>query len=107
MKNRPSILPVILLLLAGCNLPVTDGPDAAPQGITPTGGIFLVSVSAATDFRAGPGEMYDSLGILNPGQTFEAIGQTSDGEYLLIRDPAQPAMLFWISNDFVILDEDP
>ncbi len=52
------LLAVSLLILAGCNMPL---PGTSPE---PTSASLRGQVSVPTEFRAGPGDVYDLLGVL-------------------------------------------
>jgi hypothetical protein len=83
----------IVIAVTACNLPTALGG----HGPSPT--VMMISVSAATEYRAGPGQSYDLVGVINPGQEVEAIGLSPDGNYLLIRNPADPVVLGWLNRD--------
>ena len=94
------VLPIVFAI-AACNLPTALGGQATPSTV------LKVSVSVATEYRTGPGQGYDLAGVLNPGQEVEAVGLSPDGEYLLIRDPANPVVLLWLKGDFATIKGNP
>jgi hypothetical protein len=86
-----------MLTLAACNLPAA-GSASKP---------LKVSVSAPSEYRTGPGQEYAVVGVLDPGQEVEAVGRSSVGNYLLIRDPANPAQLWWLQGEYIIVIGNP
>jgi hypothetical protein len=83
---------VIVLLLSACNLPA--GPPSSPvPSIAP-----VAVLTSAAQCWTGPGEAYPVAAALSPGQSAEVIGRTQDGAHLLIRDPANPAVICWINT---------
>ena len=118
MKSRFYLIVVLVLLfgVAGCTLP-DELDDAAATSLaeTPTEpgaeptippGL-MVSVNAASECRTGPGPAYDTVETLSPGQEAEAVSRSADGEYWLIRDPANPTILCWVESAHLTLLDDP
>ncbi|MCJ7677496.1 MAG: hypothetical protein MUO35_07225, partial [Anaerolineales bacterium] len=94
ITTRPVFrLAVSLLILSGCNLPL---PGTVQE---PTSVNLRVQLSVPTDYRTGPGDVYDLIGVLMPGQEFEVVGRSTEGGYLLIRDPAHPEVLGWLKSE--------
>jgi hypothetical protein len=89
------------LTLSVCNLPITQGIDEASSAVP------MVTVSMITEYRTGPGQAYEVIGVLNPGQEIEALGRSPDGDYLLIRDPASPVSLGWLKHEDVTVSGNP
>ena len=117
MRIELTIVIVLVCGLAACSLPAASD-DAAPAiaqtetlfapGVEETmAAVPMVSVSIATDCRAGPGQVYDPVGVLNPGQVSEAAGLSPEGDYWLIRDPASPTTLCWLGAEDVTVTGDP
>jgi hypothetical protein len=101
-RARPvHLILLVVLALAGCNLSRVKAIEATPSAV------LKVSVSVATEYRTGPGDVYDLAGVLIPGQEFEVMGRSSEGDYLLIRDPSHPADLGWLESDGAILSGVP
>jgi hypothetical protein len=90
-----------LFALSSCNLPTYQGIKES------TSTVLMVSVSELTEYRTGPGQAYNLGGVLNPGQQVEAVGRSPDSDYLLIRDPANPAILWWLKSEHATLTGDP
>jgi hypothetical protein len=104
MKKANSVLIILfasLIVMVACNLPFIQGVGPTPSTV------MMISVSTATDYRTGPGQSYDVVGVLNPGVEVQAVGRSADGNYLLIRDPANPANLWWLDGQFVTTTGDP
>lgn len=60
----------------------------------------LVWVTKSTHCRAGPGEAYKSLGALKAGEAAQAVGRSKDAKYWIIRNPARPSQLCWLSGKY-------
>jgi hypothetical protein len=101
VKTLFLIFPSIVFAIAACNLPTALGGQGTPSTV------LKVSVSVATEYRTGPGQGYDLVGVLNPGQEVEAVGLSPDGEYLLVRDPANPVVQVWLKGDFATVKGNP
>jgi len=102
IRIRPLfLLAASLLILSGCNMPL---PGSARE---PTPADLRGQVSVPTEFRAGPGDVYDLLGVLLPGQEFDVVGISSEGEYLLIQDPADPLVIGWLKAEAATLSGIP
>lgn len=54
---------------------------------TPTSSVPMVSVSADTNCRTGPGQPYDIIGALLVGEQAEVVGAALDGGYWIIMNP--------------------
>ena len=89
-----------LFALSACNLPERQGDQATPAAVP------MLSVSAASEYRSGPGPAYELVGVLQPGEMVMALGMSPDASYLLIRDPADPESLVWLKSDFATLAGD-
>ena len=104
MTRVKTILPVVLavqLVLSGCNFPAAQGVQE------PEANALMLSVSLVTEVRTGPGQVYDVVGLLNPGQEVEAVGISPDGQYWQVRDPANPEVLRWLKKDFATVSGNP
>jgi len=58
--------------------------------LTPTLGTPMVSVSMNTNCRSGPGKIYGYIGALLVGESAEVVGQSTDGQYWIIKNPDHP-----------------
>lgn len=65
-----------------------------------TPNIPMVSVSANTNCRTGPGEPYDLVDILPVGKNAEVIGRAADGGSWIIRLPNNPAKTCWLWSQY-------
>ena len=59
-----------------------------------------VSVSVATNCRAGPGRIYDRLGGLQVGQVAEVIGRNPTNNYWYIRNPGTSNGFCWLWGEY-------
>ncbi len=72
-----------------------------PQA-TSTSGTPMVGVSVQTNCRAGPGKVYDVLGIVNVGETAQVLGRYGYNEgipandYWIIKLPSNPSITCWL-----------
>jgi hypothetical protein len=77
---------------------LTPTPD-----FTATPEIPLISVSVATNCRAGPGVLYEQVGVLLVGQTAEIVGREPKGEFWYIRNPDQTPEFCWVSGKYATI----
>lgn len=56
----------------------------------------LISVSADTNCRTGPGAIFERVGILSVGETAEIVGREPKGEYWYIRNPDENPEFCWV-----------
>ena len=94
-KTSFLVMLLFALALSACNLPVS-AVGAPTSSIAP-----VAVLTAAAECWSAPGEGYSVVGALSPGQAAEVVGRTPDGAYLLIRDPANPAVLCWLKGAVV------
>ncbi len=59
-----------------------------------------ISVTENTNCRAGPGQDYESVGVLKAGETAQVVGRSDDARYWVIHNPRQPDQLCWLSNKY-------
>jgi hypothetical protein len=90
-----------LFVIAACSPLVSQG------GIDTQTKVLLVHVNIDTDYRTGPGQVYEKIGVLAAGQVVEAVGRNPDGNYLLIRDPANTGKLYWVDSKNVTVTGNP
>ena len=67
---------------------------------TATPVIPQISVSVATNFRVGPGKVYDRVGALLVGQVAEVVGQNQVGNYWYIRNPSRSDGFCWLWGEY-------
>jgi hypothetical protein len=77
-------------------------PTAAPE-FTATPEIPLISVSVATNCRAGPGVLYEQVDVLPVGETAEIVGREPKGEFWYIRNPDQSPEFCWVSGKYATI----
>jgi uncharacterized protein YgiM (DUF1202 family) len=125
VKIVPLVFFIMLYGLSACNLPGT--PDTSPATatytdtplFTPTSSNTplptytftpstpMVSVSLETNCRTGPGTGYDAIGNgLQVGQTAEVLGRDSSGQFWIIRDPDNPAIICWLWGQYATVTGD-
>ncbi len=80
-----------------------DGTDGGIIIIIPTPLPGLPSVTAIdpTNIRSGPSTEYPVVGLLNAGESAEAIGVSQDGAWYAIRIPQSPQGSGWILGTLV------
>jgi hypothetical protein len=59
-----------------------------------------VYVTKNTHCRTGPGEAYESVGVLKTGETAQAVGRSKDAKYWIIRNPSRPKQVCWLSAKY-------
>ncbi len=67
---------------------------------TPTFIAPLISVSAPTNCRSGPGKVYEEVGALMVGETTEVYGRDPTSEYLYIRNPDPGVEFCWVWGEY-------
>jgi hypothetical protein len=95
------IIYIGFILLAACNLPGSGVVTVLPSTS------LKASVNVVTDYHSGPGQTYTLLGTLRPEQEAEVVGRSLEGDYLVIRDPNNPAVLGWLPSGNAIVSGDP
>mgnify|MGYP000187480786 CR=1 FL=1 len=88
--------------------PVIGGEDdsSAIGGIiivipTPAPGVPSVTATANVNIRSGPSTDYPKVGVLQEGQTAEAIGVSPDGGWWVIKVPDAANGQGWVSGQYV------
>ncbi len=85
----------------------TATPSVTPLPTqTATPNFPMVTVSSETNCRSGPGQAYDRLGVLNPGETTEVVGRTTVANYWLVRNPDNPAQVCWLWGEYATVTGD-
>ena len=126
MLEMKPILPLFLLALAlaSCGsptpkptptvatetaLPVPSLTETLPPSATPpptltsTPVLFAGTLSTRLNVRSGPGTSYDSLGLLNAGETVQVVFQSGDGKWYQILYPSAAQGRAWVAAQFVTL----
>jgi len=76
--------------------PAASATPSQPQGIT----------TAQINARSGPASSFDSLGLLDPGQTVFLTGRTINGLWYQIQFSASPNGLAWVAAGYIQLQSD-
>jgi uncharacterized protein YraI len=81
----------------------TQGSTAAPTSapFTATSAVKTGIVQQKINVRSGPGSNYNSLGILNPGDTVTLTGRNETSSWLQIQYPGGPDDRGWVSAAYV------
>jgi hypothetical protein len=79
----------------------TDTPTA-----TNTAGPPLLSVSAATNCRTGPGNAYGVVYMLRPGIVALVVGRDLPDSYWIISVPGYPGTVCWLSSQYALVSGD-
>ena len=72
----------------------TPSPTARPTN-TPSPAPARLSVSVDTNCRKGPGEPFERVGVLFAGQKAEVLGQSTVGNYWVVRLPNGKVCWIW------------
>lgn len=99
--------PIIVVVTAtpDPNLPVATVDPANPPPANPTGGV-TVTVSQNTNCREGPGQEFNDVGALTPGQTAEVVGKDTVNNYWIIKLPSNPAVTCWLWGQYATVTGD-
>ncbi len=107
MSKRLFILTVLsgfaALLLFSAGLPA---PALAQQASSATPPPVRVEIFQQTNVRAGPGTMYDQVGVLIAGQTSEVLGRSPDSAWIKIVHIGAPEGTGWVFRELVNLVAD-
>ena len=78
--------------------PVPQGlpQSSEPANTPPISSTPMVSVSVDTNCREGPDKFFDLVGIMNVGETAEAIGRNKAKTYYVIRLPSHTEKTCWL-----------
>ena len=113
-------LTLLALLLASCGTSDQTTTPTSPNVIVPTSSPVVIAsdtppsptatftpiiitgaLKARVNVRSGPGTGYDSLGLLDSGQTVQIFAQNADGTWVQIAFSPSPTGTGWISAQFV------
>lgn len=119
MRRRwviPMILFGLLVVIAAIAqaLPVQANNLPAPEAQLPTVAVATVTGTATgpmavvvpgnepqVNLRAGPGSLYDRVGVLLVGQRVPAKGRSPKGEWILVDYPGVPGGTAWVYSLYV------
>jgi hypothetical protein len=95
-----------LLILPSCNLQtgVALSPDS--ETLVFLDG-FKILVIEQTSCHSGPGQGYDEIGTLIPGQELSVVGRSSAGDYWLINSPLNPETVCWLESTSATMNFNP
>ncbi|MCJ7435866.1 MAG: SH3 domain-containing protein, partial [Anaerolineales bacterium] len=116
-----NLMLVLMFMFAACNLPASamptpEGTATSTPGATetststpsptviPSPTRTLITVRAKdhpVNCRFGPGLVFEIIGRVNPNQSTQAIGRTSDSLWLNVRDPGNPGGVCWVAASAV------
>jgi uncharacterized protein YraI len=91
--------PIVLVPTSSPIIASTDTPLPPAATFTPT--IITGTLKARVNVRSGPGTAYDSLGLLDTGQTVQIFAQDKTGTWFQIAFSPSPSSTGWISAQFV------
>ncbi len=60
-------------------------------------------VNSNINVRSGPGQSYDSLGLIPPATTVFVVGKDSTGEWLLVQYETAPLGVGWVTSQYVVV----
>lgn len=86
--------------------PPTETPTATlspTSEFTATPATPMISVSVDTNCRAGPGAVFERVGMLLVGQTAEIVARELKGEYWYIRNPGNGAEYCWVWGEYATI----
>jgi len=79
--------------------PATE-TSTQPPTMTPTQATPEVHISANTNCRTGPGDVYDRLGIAMEGSTLEAFARDPNQSFWFVAHPDQPGQKCWVWDEY-------
>ncbi len=91
---------------------VTATPEAGaaaqdPAGqVQPVAGGVTVTVSLNTSCREGPGQEFNDIGALAPGQTAEVVGKDTKNNYWIIKLPGDSSKTCWLWGQYATVTGD-
>jgi hypothetical protein len=96
----PTVTDIPLILADTITPSLTFTPYSILSGITSTTVASVISVSAPTNCRNGPGKAYGVEGTLMKGESAEVYGRDPTSEYFFIRNPDPGVEFCWIWGEF-------
>ena len=117
---RTILIGVMVLFVVACNLPISSSTPPVPKSSTPTSTLTpafppsptFTTVPAATstpsepqltpntnavNCRLGPDVVYESLDVINSGQTAVIAGKNEDSSWWYVHDPNKSSLFCWVS----------
>jgi hypothetical protein len=104
MSQRLLIVMLTCAVLFGAALSASRPPSAAAQQApSATPPPVRVESFQQTNVRAGPGTMYDQVGVMVAGQIGEVLGRSPDSQWIKIVYIGAPDNTGWVFRDLVNL----
>jgi hypothetical protein len=85
----------------------TTDPAANVAPAATTSGAVTVTVSQNTNCRSGPGQAFNEVGSLGPGQIAEVIGKDTFDNYWIIKLPDGSGKTCWLWGQYATVTGDP
>jgi hypothetical protein len=98
--NNPSTATVTLAPVTPTLSPTLEPTLSTTPDFTPTIETPLITVSVDTNCRAGPGSIFERVGMLLEGETAEVVGREPKGEYWYIRNPDEGLEYCWVWGEY-------
>ena len=96
--------PVVIVITA---TPEAGAAAPTPEGqVQPVTGGVTVTVSQNTNCREGPGQEFNDIGALGPGQTAEVVGKDTKNNYWIIKLPGDPTKTCWLWGQYATVTGD-
>lgn len=107
------VVAVAIIALAFVFFRMLSGPGAPGAGtgtpivetttptVTTTPGLATATARVNTAVTSGPGPEYDTVGILQAGQTVEVIGRSEDSQWWVVRTRTLPGGQGWVAANAV------
>ena len=107
---EPTVTPTSEIVFSTPTLPPTATvPSTAtlpPPTLTPTFSPLPVSVNAQVNIRALPDASAEVKDIVLLGSQLTGIGRNADASWLAVQTPKDPAVIGWVSVEFVTVSRD-
>jgi len=106
LRGRAGLLALAVLIVASIALMGAPFASAQDSGATATPAGPFIECCLNSDFvniRSGPAVTYESVGVLVTGQTAEALGRSTGGDWIQIRYSPVAAGLAWVYAPIVRL----
>lgn len=101
LLTPPAPQPEAQAASAPSEMPPPPAPVLSPTPSLPEG-----KTTAQINARSGPASSFDSLGLLEAGQTVLLTGRTLNGLWYQIQYPASPTGLAWVAAGYIQLQSD-
>lgn len=105
LQAQPIIIVVTATPDPNILAPTTD-PAANTVPLATTSSAVTVTVSQITNCRLGPGQDFDEIGSLGPGQVAEVIGKDTINNYWVIKLPDGSGKTCWLWGQYATVTGD-